>query len=103
MVTVFSVFRVVFAVTLGWFLSLLLAAGLVFGLLGDAGAFWVHTILMGSLALLSGPLLAYHVRNNSHQSSERGEWTGSELFFAIVFFITLFIFLNSIAFLYVSG
>ena len=103
MATFFSVFRVVFAVTVGWYLSLLLAAGLVFGMLGDAGAFWVHTTLMGALALLSGPLLAYHVRNNPHEHNERGEWTGSELFFALVFFITLFVFLNSVAFLYISG
>ena len=103
MTTVFSVFRVVFAVTVGWYLSLLLAAGLVFGVLGDAGTFWVHTILMGALTLLSGPLLAYHVRHNPHEHNERGEWTGSELFFALVFFITLFVFLNSVAFLYISG
>ena len=70
MATVFSVFRVVFAVTVGWFLSLLLAANLVFDVLVDAGTFWVHTTLMG--ALLSGPLLAYHVRNNPHERNERG-------------------------------
>ena len=47
-------FRVVFALTVGWYLALLLAAGLIFGLLGDAGTFWVHTTLMGALAILSG-------------------------------------------------
>ena len=103
MATGFSVFRVVFALTVGWYLALLLAAGLIFGLLGDAGTFWVHTTLMGALAILSGPLLAYHIRNNPHEHNERGEWTSSELFFAIVFFITLFIFLNSVAFMYISG
>ncbi len=103
MATVFSVFRVVFAVTVGWYLSLLLAASLVFGVLGDAGTFWVHTTLMGALALLSGPLLVYHAPNNPHEHNERGDWTGSELFFAIVFFITLFIFLTSVAFVYISG
>ena len=58
---------------------------------------------MGALALLSGPLLTYRVRNNPHEHNEGGEWTGSELFFAIVFFITLFIFLSSFAFVYISG
>ncbi len=103
MATVFSAFRVVFAATVGWFLALLFGAGLVFGLLGDTGAFWVHTTLMGALALLSGPLLAHHIKSSPHERTERGEWTGSELFFAIVFFIALFIFLNSIAFVYFSG
>ena len=41
MATVFSVFRVVFAVTVGWYL--LLAAGLVFSVLGDAGTFSGYT------------------------------------------------------------
>ena len=72
MATVFSVFRVVFAVTVGWYVSLLLAAGLAFGVLGDAGTFWVHTTLMGALAFLSGPLLAYHVRNNPTSTTSAG-------------------------------
>jgi hypothetical protein len=98
MTAVFSIFRVVAFATAGWFLAILLAAGLVFGLLGDTAAFWVNTLLMGALAFLSGPLLAHSVRSAPRGTRERGEWTGEELFYAIVFFISLFVFLNSVAY-----
>lgn len=102
MATVFSVFRVVVAITAAWFLGLLVATGLVFGILGDVVTFWVHTTLMGALAFLSGPLLLREIRR-SIPGRERGEWTGAELFYAIVFFISLFVFFNSAAYLYYTG
>jgi hypothetical protein len=101
MTPVLSAFRVVAAITVAWFLALLMATGLVFGVLGDAVTFWVHTILMGALALLSGPLLLREIRD-SDGSRERGEWTGAELLYSIVFTISAFIFLNSAAYLYYS-
>ncbi|MDQ3303021.1 MAG: hypothetical protein M3518_06685 [Actinomycetota bacterium] len=101
MTTVFSVFKVVAAITAAWFLALLVATGLVFGILGDVVAFWVHTTLMGALALLSGPLLFSEIRNSAGRR-ERGEWSTSELLYALVFTFTLFIFLNSVAYLYFS-
>ncbi|MEJ7872604.1 MAG: hypothetical protein WKF67_10110 [Rubrobacteraceae bacterium] len=101
MTTVFSVFKVVAAITAAWFLALLVATGLVFGILGDVVTFWVHTILMGALALLSGPLLLREIRTSAGHR-ERGEWSGSELLYALVFTFTLFIFLNSVAYLYFS-
>ena len=100
MASVFSAFRVVAAATAAWFLVLLTAAGLVFGALGDSGgAFWTNTSLMAALAVLSGPLLLREVRW-SVPGRERGEWTGTELLYAIVFCISLFIFLNSVAYLF---
>lgn len=101
MTTVFSVFRVVAAITAAWFLALLIATGLVFGTLGDVVTFWVHTTLMGALAILSGPLLLREIRTGiGHR--ERGEWTAAELIYALVFTFALFIFLNSVAYLYFS-
>ena len=102
MSTVFSAFRVVAATTQVWFLALLMSAGLVFGLLGDAGTFWVNTALMGALAVLSGPLLLREIRR-SVPGRERGEWTAAELVYAIVFTLTAFVFLNSVAYLYFTG
>ncbi len=101
MVPVLSAFRVVAAITAAWFLALLMATGVVFGVLGDAVTFWVHTLLMGALAFLSGPLLR-EIRGNSG-NRERGEWTEEELLYSIVFTISAFIFLNSVAYLYYAS
>ena len=98
-----GLFKVVAGITAGWFLLLLVARNLVFGLLSDWSAFVVNTILMGALALLSGPLLVHHVRGFSYKDRERGEWTGMELLYAVVFFIALFIFVSSVAYLSLTG
>lgn len=98
-----GLFKVVAGVTVGWFLVLLFAGKLVFGLLGTWNAFVVNTFLMGALAMLSGPLLLHHFRSFPNEYRERGEWTGAELFYAIVFCFTLFIFALSAVALVVSG
>lgn len=102
MATVSSAFRVVAAATAAWFLALLTATGLIYGLLGDVVAFWINTLLMAALAVFSGPLLLREMRR-SVPGRERGEWTGAELFYAIVFVISLFIFINSAAYLFYTG
>jgi hypothetical protein len=79
------------------------ARNLVFGLLGGWSAFVVNTSLMGALAILSGPLLLHHFRRFPYEDRERGEWTGTELFYAIVFCLTVFIFEISVASLVLSG
>ncbi len=71
MATVFSVFRVVVAITTAWFLALLVATGLVFGILGHVVTFWVHTTLMGALAFLSGPLLLREIRTTAPDTGSR--------------------------------
>jgi hypothetical protein len=58
---------------------------------GDAGASFVYTVLLGAMALCSGGILWHEWRNNPIEHSEYGEWTGRQLFFAIVFAITFFI------------
>ena len=102
--TVFAgLFEVVAGVTVACFLVLLFARDLVFGLLGTWNAFLVNTFLMGALAVLSGPLLLHNFRSFPNEERERGEWTGTEHFYGIVFSIALFIFLISLASLVVSG
>ena len=103
MITYGGLFRIVAWATVGWFFVLLVARNLVFGVLGISGAFFVNTFLMGALAILAGPILLHHLRNYPHGGRERGEWTGAELFYAVVFFIALFIFLSSVAYLGLSG
>ena len=98
-----GLFKMVAGVTVGWVLLLLVARNLVFGLLGTRNAFLVNTFLMGTLAVLSGPLLLHNFRSFPNEERERGEWTGTELFYGIVFSIALVIFLISLASLVVSG
>ena len=96
-------FKAVAWATVGWVLLLLVGRNVVFGLLGVTSAFYLNTALMGALAALSGPILLHHIRSNPREYKERGEWTPETLFFAVVFFISLFIFLSSLAYLGLSG
>jgi hypothetical protein len=75
--TIFAgLFKVVAGVTVAWFLVLLFARDLVFGLLCAPSAFVVNTSLTGALAILSRPLLLHHFRNFPYEVRERGN--GSE-------------------------
>jgi hypothetical protein len=84
-------------------LLLLVARRLVFDLLDAPSAFLVNMSLMGELLILSGPLLLHHFRSFPYEDRVRGEWTGTELFYTIVFFIALFVFAISVASLVLSG
>jgi hypothetical protein len=69
-------FKIVAGVRVAWFLVLLFARDLVFGLSGAPSAFVVNTSLMGALAILSGPLLLHHFRSFPYEDRERGGGRG---------------------------
>jgi hypothetical protein len=56
----------------------------------------VNAILMVAVVVCSGALAWYEFRLNPMEDSERGEWTGRQLFYGLVFTITFFV-----AFLYI--
>lgn len=64
---------------------------LVVGLLGEEGYIRLAGALVALALLCSGPLLWREWRRNPVEETERGEWTGKELLYAIVFCIALFI------------
>jgi hypothetical protein len=74
-----------------WVVAALLVAALFFL---DAPV--VNAVLMGAVVVCSGAIAWYEFRLNPMADTERGEWTGRQLFFALVFTITFFV-----AFLYV--
>ena len=74
-----------------WVAAALLVASLV---LLDAPV--VNAILMVAVVVSSGALAWYEFRLNPLADTERGEWTGRQLFYGLVFAIAFFV-----AFLYV--
>jgi hypothetical protein len=74
-----------------WVAAVLLVVSLV---LFDAQA--VNTVLMVVVVVCSGAIAWYEFRLNPTEDTERGEWTGRQLFYALVFTITFFV-----AFLYI--
>jgi hypothetical protein len=74
-----------------WVVAALLVASLV---LLDAPV--VNAVLMVAVVVCSGAIAWYEFRLNPMADTERGEWTGRQLFYALVFTITFFV-----AFLYV--
>ena len=60
------------------------------------GAQVVTAVLMVVGVICSGARALYEVRLNPLEDTERGEWTGRQLFYALVFTITFFV-----AFLYI--
>jgi hypothetical protein len=74
-----------------WVSAALLVASLI---LVDAPV--VNAVLMVAVVVSSGALAWYEFRLNPLDDTERGEWTGRQLFYALVFTITFFV-----AFLYI--
>ena len=74
-----------------WVVAPLLVASL---LLLDAPV--VNAVLLVAVVVCSGAIAWYEFRLNPMADTERGEWTGRQLFYALVFTITFFV-----AFLYV--
>ena len=74
-----------------WVAAALLVASLV---LLDAPV--VNAILMVAVVVSSGALAWYEFRLNPMADTERGEWTGRQLFYGLVFTISFFV-----AFLYI--
>lgn len=57
---------------------------------------FVNAVLMALLVVCSGVLALYEFRLNPLADTERGEWTGRQLFYGLVFTISFFV-----AFLYI--
>jgi hypothetical protein len=51
----------------------------------------VNAILMLVLVVCSGVIALYEFRLNPLPETERGEWTGRQLFYAVVFTISFFV------------
>ena len=73
-----------------WVVAALLVVALV---LLDAPV--INAFLMGAVVVCSGAIAWYEFRLNPMADTERGEWTGRQLFYGLVFTITFFV-----AFLY---
>jgi hypothetical protein len=56
----------------------------------------VNAVLMALVVVCSGLLALYEFRLNPLPETERGEWTGRQLFYAVVFTISFFV-----AFIYI--
>ncbi len=56
----------------------------------------INAVLMVAVVLCSGLIALYEFRLNPLADTERGEWTGRQLFYGLVFSISFFV-----AFLYV--
>jgi hypothetical protein len=74
-----------------WVIAALLVGALVF--LDEPP---VNAVLMALLVVCSGVLALYEFRLNPLAETERGEWTGRQLFYGLVFTISFFV-----AFLYI--
>ncbi len=74
-----------------WVAAALLVASLVFL---DAPV--INAVLMVAVVVSSGAIAWYEFRLNPMADTERGEWTGRQLFYALAFTITFFV-----AFLYI--
>ena len=73
-----------------WVAATLLVAALLF-----LEAPVLNAVLMVAVVASSGALAWYEFRLNPMADTERGEWTGRQLFYGLVFTITFFV-----AFLY---
>jgi hypothetical protein len=56
----------------------------------------INAVLMAAAVLCYGAIAWYEFRLNPMADTERGEWTGRQLFYALAFTITFFV-----AFLYI--
>jgi hypothetical protein len=78
----------VFLVAASLFVATLVLSALNYdfigGLLGEKGFRVVNAVVVGALAVCSGVLAAYEFWLNPTEDTERGEWTGRQLLYAIV-------------------
>ncbi len=51
----------------------------------------VNAVLMAMVVVCSGLLALYEFRLNPLPDTERGEWTGRQLFYAVVFTLSFFV------------
>ena len=69
-----------------WVVAALLVASLLF-----LDAPIVNAVLLLAVVVCSGALALYEFRLNPLDDTERGEWTGRQLFYALVFTVTFFV------------
>jgi hypothetical protein len=69
-----------------WVVAALLVVALVF-----LNAPVVNAVLMVAVVVCSGAIAWYEFRLNPMADTERGEWTGRQLFYGLVFTITFFV------------
>jgi hypothetical protein len=69
-----------------WVVAALLVASLLF-----LDAPIVNAVLLVAVVVCSGALALYEFRLNPLDDTERGEWTGRQLFYALVFTISFFV------------
>jgi hypothetical protein len=69
-----------------WIIAALLVGALVFF---DEPA--VNVLLMAALVICSSVIALYEFRLNPLPDTERGEWTGRKLFYALAFTISFFV------------
>ena len=74
-----------------WIIAALFVGALIF--LDEPG---VNALLLAMLVVCSGLLALYEFRLNPQSRTERGEWSGRQLFYALVFTISFFV-----AFIYI--
>ena len=79
------VFWVTVVLTVGWVAVSSWDYDLASGLFGEKGSRLATTVLMGASALLSGLLVLHHRR-----AGDEEYWTGSELVYALVLFVSVF-------------
>ncbi len=68
-----------------------IAGDLILSLLGQTGAVWAFGTLIGLVLFSSGVLMRHHRRTKSGGDHPERYWSGAETFFAIVFYLTLFV------------
>lgn len=88
MESVVRVLNIVFWVAAALFVAF---SGLTERLFGDSDAQVVKAILIVLVVICSGAIALYECRLNPMADTERGEWTGRQLFYALVFTITFFV------------
>jgi hypothetical protein len=81
----------VFWVTASLFVASLALSDFNAGLFGDRGLRIVNAALVAVMVVCSGSIASYEFGRNPLSDTERGEWTGRQLFYAIVFTITFFL------------
>ena len=85
------VLNVVFWVAAPLFMAALFLSDLTASLFGDRGYRAVNAALLVVLVVCSGAITSYEFGRNPVADTERGEWTGRQLFYALVFAISFFL------------
>ena len=80
------IFWVTAVPTVGWVAVSSLNYDLARGLFGERGSRLATTFLMGAVATLSGLLVLHHRRADGDEEY----WTGAELVYVLVLFLSLF-------------